>query len=152
MKRIKLFQLAVVAVAALILALLPAVARAGGSGFPTGTYNTTITEADVTKYGLPSPYPEILIGEWEIIFREDGNLKVANTDTGDTAQGTYLANPSVLVFGKDTGTLACNPPGSAVYKWTASGDLITLNALGGYSERCWGRYIVFTSHPLVKVP
>lgn len=152
MKRNILFLIAAIAVATLVLVFSPVHARADGKGFPTGRYTTSITAEDVAEYGLPSPYPEILIGDWEIIFREDGNYEVANTTTDDTAQGTYLANPSVLVFGKDSGTLACNPPGSAVYKWAASGDTLTFNALGGYSERCWGRYIVFTSHPLVKAP
>ncbi len=152
MKRSELFQLAAVAVAALVMALLPVGARADGSEFPTGTYTTKITAEDVAKYGLPSPYPEILIGDWEIVFRDDGMFGVTNITTGDAAQGIYRANPTVLVFGKDSGELACIPPGNAVYKWTASEDVLTLMALDGYSERCWGRYIVFTSHPLVKTP
>jgi len=152
MKRIVLFVLTAFAVAALVLALSPVSARAGGGEFPTGAYTTTITAEDVAKYGLPSPYPEILVGNWEMIFNEDGVVEVANLTTGSSGQGAYLANPAVLIFGKDTGDLACIPPGNAVYKWSASGNTLTLAAASDMSDHCWGRFIVSTSHPLVKQP
>ena len=149
MKKIALFVLTAFAVAALVLALSPVNARADSSVFPTGTYATTITAEDVAKYGLPSPYPEILVGDWEMIFSDDGSFEVTNTSTGQSGQGAYFTNQTVLIFGKDSGELACYSPAYAVYKWSASGNTLILTAM---SDRCWGRYIVSTSHPLVKQP
>jgi hypothetical protein len=152
MKRIALFVLTAFAVTALVLALAPVSAKADADVFPTGAYTTTITAEDVAKYGLPSPYPEILVGDWEMIFNEDGSFEVRNLDTGQSGQGTYMANPAVLIFGKDTGELACIPPGYAAYKWSVSGNVLTLTGASEVNDRCWGRYIVSTSHPLVKKP
>lgn len=152
MKGNNLFLQAAVAVAALVLVLSPVGARAEGSEFPTGKYTTTITYDDVAKYGLSPEYHAILEGDWKLIFGADGVSMATNLTTGAFGQGAYIANPTVLIFGKDSGELDCIPPGNAVYKWAASGDVLTLNALGGNSERCWGRYIVYTSHPLVKAP
>jgi hypothetical protein len=149
MKKIALFVLTALAVAALVLVLSPASARADVDVFPTETYTTTITAEDVAKYGLPSPYPEILVGDWEIIFGEEGIFEVRNLTTRRSGQGAYRANPAVLIFGKDTGELACIPPGDAPYKWSVSGKTLTLTET---YDRCWGRYIVFTSHPLLREP
>ena len=96
--------------------------------------------------------PEILAGDWEMIFGEDGSFEVRKLNTELSAQGTYMANPAVLVFGKDTGELACIPPGHAAYKWSVSGDTLILTGASDQNDRCWGRYIVSTSHPLVKQP
>jgi hypothetical protein len=152
MKKIASFVLTALAVTALVLALSPVSARADVDVFPTGTYTTTITAADVAKYGLPSPYPEILIGNWELIFDEEGGFEVRNLTTGQSGQGTYMANPAVIIFGKDTGELACIPPGHAAHKWSASSNTLTLTGASEVNDRCWGRYIVFTSHTLVQQP
>lgn len=152
MKRIALFVLTAFAVTALVLALAPVSAKADEGAFPTGTYTTTITAEDVAKYGLPSPYPEILIGDWEMVFGEDGSFEVRNLYTRQSGQGTYMTNPSMLIFGKDTGELACIPPGHAAYKWSVSGDTLLFTGASEQNDRCWGRYIVSTSHPLVKQP
>lgn len=152
MKKIALFVLTAFAVTALVLALSPVSVRADQGAFPSGTYTTTITAEDVAKYGLPSPYPEILIGDWEMFFGDDGSFTVRNLTTGDSGQGSYMANPVVLIFGKDTGELACIPPGHAAYKWSASGNTLILTGASDQNDRCWGRYIVSTSHPLVKKP
>jgi hypothetical protein len=149
MKKIALFVLTAFAVTALVLALSPVGASAKSDGFPTGTYTTTITAADVAKYGLPSPYHELLVGDWEMIFREDGSAEISNITTGQSGQGSFLATQTTLIFGKDSGELACIPPGNAVYKWSVSGNTLTVTET---YDRCWGRYIVFTSHPLVKQP
>jgi hypothetical protein len=154
MKKIALFVLTALAVTALVLALSPVSVRAERSVFPTGTYTTTITAEDVAKYELPSPYPEILVGDWEMIFGEDGSWEIANLTTGQSGQGSYFTNQTVLVFGKDSGELNCPSPAYAVYKWAASEDILTLALANDHSQsdRCWGRYIVNTSHPLVKQP
>jgi hypothetical protein len=151
MKKTALYVLTALAVAALVLAFSSVGASAKGDGFPTGTYNTTITAEDVAKYGLPSPYPELLIGYWKMVFGEDGMMEVVNLTTGQSGQGAYFANQTVLIFGKDSGELACYSPAYAVYKWSVSGNTLTLTAASEHSERCWGRYIVSTSHPLVKI-
>jgi hypothetical protein len=153
MKKIALFILTVFTVTALVLTFAPVVnARADYGVFPTGTYTTTITLADVEKYGLPSPYPEILAGDWEMIFNEDGSFEVRNLDTEQSGQGVYFTNHAVFIFGKDSGELGCYSPAYAVYKWSASGNMLTLTAASEGSDRCWGRYLVSTSHPLVKQP
>lgn len=152
MKRIALFVLTVLTVAALALTVSPVSVKADKGAFPTGTYTTTITEADVAKYGLPSPYPEILIGEWEMSFNEGGNFAVRNTTTGASGVGAYFSNQTVLIFGKDSGDLACYSPAYAVYKWSLSGNTLTLTAVSENSDRCWGRFIVNTSHSFVKSP
>jgi hypothetical protein len=151
MKRIVLSLLTALAVTALVLALSPVSAGAQSDAFPTGTYTTTITYEDVAKYGLPPIYHEILEGEWELTFNADGSFEVRNTATEASAQGAYFANQTVFIYGKDSGQLACYSPAKAVYKWSVSGDTLTLTAVSEHSERCWGRYIVSTSHPLVKI-
>jgi len=152
MKRIALFVLTAFVVTALVLALSPVSARADKDLFPTGTYTTAITLADVSKYGLPSPYPEILVGYWKMSFGENGSFEIQKLGTDLSAHGTYMANPTVLIFGEDTGELACIPPGHAAYKWFVSGDTLLITGASEQNDRCWGRYIVSTSHPLVKQP
>lgn len=152
MKKITLFVLTALTVTALVLALSPVSARAGGNGFPIGTYTTTITAEDVAKYGLPSPYPEILVGNWELTYDEEGIVEIMNLTTGQSGQGVYFANQTVIIFGKDSGELDCYSPAHAVYKWYASDDTLVLKAASEASDRCWGRYIISTSHPLVKKP
>jgi len=152
MKKISLFVLTASAVAALVLALSPVSAGAKGDGFPTGTYTKTITYDDVAKYGLPQIYHDILEGKWEIVFREDGMMVVTNLTTGQSGQGAYFANQTVVIFGKDSGELDCYSPAYAVYKWSVSGNTLTLTAASDGSDRCWGRFILNTSHPFVKVP
>ena len=136
MKKVVLFVLTAFAVTALVLALAPVSAKADAGVFQAGTYTTTITAEDVAKYGLPSPYPEILIGDWEMFFGDDGSFSVANLSTGKSGQGTYMTNPVALIFGKDTGELACPRPGDAVYKWSASGNTLILTPMSDRSERC----------------
>jgi hypothetical protein len=146
MKKLVLFVLTVLAVTALVLVLSPVSARADVDVFPTGTYATTITAADVA--GLPPFFQDLLIGDWEMIYKEDGSFEVHNLTTRQSAQGKYVVNPAVVVFaGKDTGQLACL--GAGVYKWTAPGNSLTFTAV---SDQCLGRFIVFTSHPLTKQP
>lgn len=152
MKKIALLVLTALTVTVLVLALSPVTARADKDKFPTGIYTTTITAEDVAKYGLPSPYPEILIGNWEMVFRENGTVEVANLTTEQTGRGAYFANHAVLIFGKDSGNLGCYSPAYAVYKWSVSGNTLTLTAASDQSDRCWGRYIVSTSHPFTKQP
>lgn len=151
MKRITLFVLTVLTVAALTLTVSPASVKADKGAFPTGTYTTTITAEDVAKYGLPSPYPEILIGNWEMVFGEDGIVTVTNLSTGQSGQGAYFSNQTVLIFGKDSGDLNCYSPAYAVYKWSLSGHTLILTAASDGSDRCWGRFIVNTAHPFEKV-
>jgi len=146
MKKIALFVLTAVAVTALVLALSPVSARADVDVFPTGSYTTTITAGDVT--GLPPFFQDLLIGDWEMTYKEDGGFDVYNLSTGQSARGKYVVNPAVVVFvGKDEGELACL--GAGVYKLTTTGNSLTFTAV---SDQCLGRYIVFTSHPLVKQP
>ena len=153
MKRIALFVLTVLTVAALALAFSPASVKADTGVFPIGTYTTTITAEDVAKYGLPSPYPELLIGDWELTFRANEVVDVANLSTGQSAHGMYMANPVMLIWeGKETGELACMHPGNAAYKWSAGEDTLIFTGASEQNDRCWGRYIVSTSHPLVKQP
>lgn len=152
MKKNILYVLTSVAVAALVLAFSPVSAGADAVVFPTGTYTTTITAEDVAKYGLPSPYPEILIGDWVMTFKADGSNEAINTTTGASGQGVYFTNHAVLIYGKDSGELSCPSPAHAVYKWTANGDTLILKAVSEMSERCWGRFIISTSHPLIRVP
>lgn len=152
MKKNALYVLTAVAVAALVLAFSPVSAGADAAVFPTGTYTTTITAADVAKYGLPSPYPEILVGDWELTFNADGSNEALNTTTRASGQGVYFTNHAVLIYGKDSGELSCPSPAYAVYKWSVSGNELTLKAVSEMSERCWGRFIISTSHPLTRVP
>ena len=146
MKKIALFVLTAFAVVAFVLAFSPVSVRAENNVFPTGAYTTTITAEDVA--GLPPFFQAILIGDWRMIYNEDGSFEVYNLTTEQYAQGKYVVNPAVVVFvGKDTGELACL--GAGAYKWTATSDSLTFTVV---SDQCLGRYIVFTSHPLVKVP
>jgi hypothetical protein len=141
-----------VPVIALLLAvvLVPRSAMAGPPAqFPTGTYITTITEADLPP-GLPPDVIAVLSGQWQMEFTQAGNHIV--TKEGDLAVlGRYTANPARLVFTDLEGPIACSYTGAAtgVYQWAFENNELTLTAV---HDACGGRHIVLTAHPWQKQP
>jgi hypothetical protein len=136
-------------------ASLPVGASAKSDGFPTGTYNTTITAEDVAKYGLPSI---LSLSSWIGVLENDSSarmddLKFVNTDHGTIrCSGRLFCKPdSAHLRQRTRANWRVTRPAYAVYKWSVSGNTLTLTAASEHSERCWGRYIVSTSHPLVKI-
>jgi hypothetical protein len=123
-------------------------AEATSENLPPGTYTTTITEADIPP-GFPPEAIPILVGEWQIEFTEAGSLVV--TKDGDiVVVGHYNSNPFRVALTDQQGALACtDAPGIAtgIYQWSFANDELVLTTV---RDRCAGRNLVLTAHPLQK--
>lgn len=124
--------------------LLPG-AEPSSANLPPGIYTTTIVEADV-----PPPFPpEILVGQWQIEFTEAGS-SIVTKDGEVVVIGRYNSNPSRVVITDLQGAYSCtDAPGIAtgIYKWSLEGDELVLSAV---LDRCVGRQVVLTAHPLQR--
>lgn len=148
--RISVALLPVVAMLA-ALALMPSSAGASPLGFPPGTYTTTITDAD-----YPPGFPEEAkaIGEWELVFTEDGRSLATYEPLGFVVvEGRYVSNPARLVMTDESGPFACSNFNqgwaTAIFGWTFDGDELTLSVV---RDACEPRAIVLTAHPLQLQP
>ena len=148
MKKFSLVALTAFAVIALALAVFPASVKADAPEFPTGTYVATITASDVAQF--PPEFQFFLIGDWQIVYRSDGTLTVENLTTGMSADGMYVATPSMIIFGHETGALACKY-GDGVFQWAFNGDTLTFIAVSETSN-CLGRKAVLVTHPWTQLP
>ena len=135
-----------IALLALTALLPPAVASS--ENLPPGIYATTITAADLPAE-IPPEFVAILVGYWEVEFTESGSHLVSK-DGSPVAVGRYNSNPSRIVMTDLEGPLACtdaNGIATGSYRWTLSGnELLLTNA----NDRCEGRQLVLTAHPLQK--
>lgn len=115
---------------------------------PAGVYTTTITPADIPP-DLPPEVVDILVGQWQIELTEDGaNIVSKNGEV--VVFGRYTASPSHVVLRDEGGPLACfDAPGIAtgIYSWSFQNDELTLTPV---LDRCFGRQLVSTAHPLQK--
>jgi hypothetical protein len=105
---------------------------------PHGTFTTHLTGAS----------PEFLNGTWDVEFGARGHMTV--THGGAVAErGTYATLAGGRLQIEDhSGPLACTSPqdkGPATYHWRLKGHKLTLAAI---HDRCGGREIVLTTHPL----
>jgi hypothetical protein len=127
--------------------LLPS-AEVNSTNLPPGTYTTTITEADIPPY-FPPEAIAILVGQWQIEFTEAGSSVV--TKDGDiVVVGHYTSTPTRVVLTDQQRALSCtDAPGiaRAVYKWSLGNDELVLSSV---LDRCAGRQVVLTAHPLQK--
>jgi hypothetical protein len=115
---------------------------------PAGIYATTITAGDIPPEFPPEAIP-ILVGTWQIELTEDG-ANIVSKDGDVVVVGHYTASPSRLVLKDEEGPLACfDAPGIAtgIYNWSSQNDELTLSPV---LDRCLGRLIVLTAHPLQK--
>lgn len=124
------------------------VTKTNSADGPAGVYTTTITPADIPP-DLPPEVVAILVGQWQIELTEDGANIVSKS--GEVAViGRYTAGPSHVVIHDEAGPLACfDAPGIAtgIYTWTSQNDELTLTPV---LDRCFGRQLVLTAHPLQK--
>ena len=115
---------------------------------PAGVYTTTITPADIPPEFPPEAIP-ILVGTWQIELTEDG-ANIVSKDGDVVVIGSYTASPSHIVLRDEDGPLACfDAPGIAtgVYSWSFQNNELYLSPV---LDRCLGRLIVSTAHPLQK--
>ena len=126
------------------LALISAACSSAPTSFPPGTYFTQITDADIPS-GFPLDQVD-LRGEWELEFTQAGRMHLRQGGE-ELATGDYTSDAETLEFGEDEGPLACSffDLGNGRYQWSQDGDTITLVLI---SDRCDGRAIVVTAHPL----
>ena len=63
------------------------------------------------------------------------------------ATGPYSSDAETREFGEDEGAFACSffDLGKGLYEWSQDGDTITFVLI---SDRCDGRTIIVTAHPL----
>jgi hypothetical protein len=148
MKKFSLIVLTAFAVITLALAVFPASVKADAPEFPAGTYVATITADDVAQF--PLEFQGLLIGNWQIVYRPDGTFTVENLTIGLSADGTYVAAPSLVIFGHEAGALACKY-GDGVFQWAFNGNTLTFTAVSD-TTNCMGRKAVLVTHPWTKLP
>lgn len=115
---------------------------------PAGVYSTTITPADIPP-DLPPEVVTILVGQWQIELTADG-ANIVSKSGEVVVIGRYTASPSHVVLRDQGGPLACfDAPGIAtgIYAWSVQSDELTLTPV---LDRCFGRQLVLTAHPLQK--
>ena len=138
------------ALVAVLVAVSPSVpnAMARSSNVPTGIYTTTLTEADIPD-SFPPEYIPVLVGDWEIEFTGSGSY-IVSKDGYPAVVGRYNSNPARIIMTDLQGPLSCtDEPGiaTATYRWTLVGDQLILTAV---HDRCAGRNLVLTAHPLQR--
>ena len=124
-------------------------AKADSPKLPPGIYATTITESDVPPF-FPPEVVEILVGEWRTEFTEGGTY-IVSKDGVIVVVGRYTSNPYRFVMNDLQGVYGCfDEPGIAtgVYRWSLENNELVLVAV---NDRCDGRKLVLTSHPLQKL-
>jgi hypothetical protein len=124
-------------------------AKADSPKLPPGIYATTITESDVPPY-FPPEVIEILVGEWRTEFT-DGGTYIVTKEGEIVVVGRYTSNRDRFVMTDLQGAYACtDAPGIAtgVYRWSLeNNELVLVPVL----DRCDGRKLALTSHPLQKL-
>ena len=138
------------ALLAVLVAVNPSVpnAMAHSANLPPGIYTTTLTEADIPD-SFPPEYVPILVGVWETEFTENGSY-IVSKDGSPAVVGRYNSNPGRIIMTDLQGVLSCtDAPGiaTATYRWTVAGDELILTTV---NDRCAGRNLVLTAHPLQK--
>ena len=124
-------------------------AKADTTKLPSGVYATTIIESDVPPF-FPPEVIEILVGEWHIEFTENGTY-VVTKDGEIVVVGRYTSNQARLIMTDLQGVYSCtDTPGIAtgVYSWSLQNNELTLVAV---LDRCDGRPVALTTHPLHKL-
>lgn len=138
------------ALVAVLVVATPSVpnAMAHSANVPPGIYTTTLTEADIPD-SFPAEYIPLLVGVWETEFTENGSY-IVSKDGSPAVVGRYNSNPSRIIMTDLQGVLSCtDAPGiaTATYRWTLAGDELILTTV---NDRCPGRNLVLTAHPLQK--
>ena len=148
----KQFVLGAATLAVLVVLVVGLIAFFGGIGQPTpgsglqplvpGTYVTTITQEDSSKYSI--------IGTWELILAED-NHWIATYLGSSVAEGRYSLTPDQIVFTHEKGpyTYKCTIIGAetGTYKWAFDGQALTLTTV---EDECPERNRIITAHPWSK--
>jgi hypothetical protein len=138
------------ALVAVMVAVSPSVpnAMAGSANVPPGIYTTTLTAGDIPD-SFPPEVVSLLVGDWETEFTESGSY-IVSKDGYPVVVGRYNSNPGRIVMTDLQGALSCtDAPGiaTATYRWTLAGNELILTAV---NDRCAGRNLVLTAHPLQK--
>jgi hypothetical protein len=123
-------------------------AKANSASVPAGIYTTTLTEADIPA-SFPPEVIALLVGDWEIEFTEAGSF-IVSKDGYPAVVGRYNSNSARIVMTDLEGAFSCtDEPGiaTATYRWTLASDELVLTAV---NDRCGGRNVVLTAHPLQK--
>ena len=140
-------SLAMVAMFVVVSPSMPNV-MAQSANLPPGIYTTTLTEADIPD-SFPPEFIPVLVGVWETEFTESGSY-IVSKDGYPAVVGRYNSNPGRIVMTDLQGPLSCtDAPGiaTATYRWTLAGDVLVLTTV---NDRCAGRNLVLTAHPLQK--
>ena len=107
----------------------------------TGTYTTSISEADVPPEGKD------LVGIWDIMLSEQ-NQFTASKSGEVQARGTYLVQNDHVSFADQDGPNAC-PKEQAAGTYQVSYDVDTLT-FTAVDDQCAGRKIILSSHALTR--
>ena len=110
------------AIAALLIAMLPLSAEALASPTPTGTYTTTIKN------------PAAFKGTWVLNLARGGTYMVDNGQL--RIRGKYTTTGTKIRFGHETGERACAKTGT--YTWKKTGKTLRFSRVSE-SPACPGR-------------
>lgn len=138
----------VLVMALLTLAALVPNAEASSANVPAGIYSTTLVAADIPAE-FPAEVAQLLVGYWEIEFTDSGSY-IVTKEGFPVVVGRYNSNPARVIMTDLEGALSCtDQPGiaTASYRWTFSGNDLLLTTV---NDRCAGRSLVLTAHPLEK--
>ena len=138
------------AIVAMLMVMSPSVPNvmAQSANLPPGIYTMTLTEADIPE-SFPPEIVQLLVGVWETEFTESGSY-IVSKDGYPALVGRYNSNPGRIVMTDLQGPLSCtDAPGiaTATYRWTLAGDELVLTTV---NDRCVGRNLVLTAHPLQR--
>ena len=131
----------------LSVAFLVTATEATAQTFPPGNYLTTITAADIPP-GFPPEVIPLLLGDWYTEYTASGSY-VVTKDGEIVSVGRYVPAATRLVMRDLYGPLACkddNGIATGIYHWSFENNELTLTAI---NDRCFGRAMVLTAHPLV---
>jgi hypothetical protein len=106
-----------------------------------GTYTTTIGDGDVP------PDQKAAVGMWEVMLGDENEFTASQN--GDVkVRGTYAISGDQMSFSDSDGEFACaKDQASGTYQPTLNEGTLTFKVV---DDKCSGRRIILTSHPLVK--
>jgi hypothetical protein len=121
-----------------------------GAQMLAGTYTTTISSDDVSKFSI-SKDPALASnqGDWQFILTSDGKF-TAEMGGEFMVGGIYtVTGDQIEVYIKDSCEDCGCQESIGRYNWRLSGDALSFFKTAG---SCYGMDLVLTSHALTRVP
>lgn len=116
---------------------------------PAGSYVTTL-KAEELPAGWPAELKRMFAGQWTLKINANGNFSTL-LNGNVMAEGSYTIENDVVTFQDKSGSAACldgeGNTEEGKYGFELKKKTLTLRET---QERCVGRQVVLTTHPLEK--